>query len=78
MLFFHILCDAPVSWQLSFQDAASPIMEGIVNLHNNIMMIITSIFLFVLFILVRSVQLFKFPSQYEISNITAAHQLETW
>lgn len=78
MLQFYILCDAPVSWQLSFQDAASPIMEGIVNLHNNIMMIITSIFLFVFFILVRSIQLFKFPSSYEISNITAEHQLETW
>jgi len=74
---YFILCDAPVSWQMSFQDAASPIMEGIINLHNNIMMIITSIFLFVFYILVRSIQLFKFPSSYEISNITAAHQLET-
>lgn len=78
MFSFFILCDAPVSWQMSFQDAASPIMEGIINLHNNIMMIITSIFLFVFYILVRSIQLFKFPSKYEISNVTAAHQLETW
>lgn len=77
MYLLYILCDAPISWQLSFQDAASPIMEGIVNLHNNIMMIITSIFLFVFFILIRSIQLFKFPSAYPISNITAEHQLET-
>ena len=29
--------DAPVSWGLYFQDAASPSFEGIVDLHNRIM-----------------------------------------
>ena len=31
------LLDAPVSWGLYFQDAASPSFEGIVDLHNRIM-----------------------------------------
>ena len=28
--------DAPVPWQMSFQEAATPIMEGIISLHNDI------------------------------------------
>ena len=32
--------DAPVPWQMSFQEAATPIMEGIISLHNDIMGII--------------------------------------
>ena len=27
-------CDAPEPWQLYFQEAATPTMEGIVNFHN--------------------------------------------
>lgn len=30
-------CDAPRPWGLYFQDSASPQMEGLVELHNNIM-----------------------------------------
>jgi hypothetical protein len=30
-------CDAPKPWGLYFQDSASPQMEGIVELHDNIM-----------------------------------------
>ena len=36
-------CDAPEAWQLYFQEAATPTMEGIINLHNDIMAIITFI-----------------------------------
>jgi len=33
-------CDLPEPWQLAFQDPASPIMEGIINLHNDVMTIL--------------------------------------
>ena len=33
-------CDLPKPWQLAFQDPTSPIMEGIVNLHNDVMTIL--------------------------------------
>ena len=33
-------CDLPEPWQLVFQDPASPMMEGIVNLHNDVMTIL--------------------------------------
>jgi cytochrome c oxidase subunit 2 len=33
-------CDRPESWQLAFQDPASPILEGIINLHHDVMTIL--------------------------------------
>ena len=36
-LFEKILCDAPRPWGIYFQDSASPQMEGLVELHDNIM-----------------------------------------
>lgn len=34
---FYIFNDAPEPWQIGFQDEASPIMEGIVELHDSIL-----------------------------------------
>lgn len=51
-------CDAPVPWQLGFQDPATPIMEGIINFHNHIMFFMVAIVIFVSWLLVRSVSLF--------------------
>jgi cytochrome c oxidase subunit 2 len=44
-MIFHVLnssaqCDRPESWQLAFQDPASPILEGIINLHHDVMTIL--------------------------------------
>ena len=44
-MFFYVLnssaqCDRPESWQLAFQDPASPILEGIINLHHDVMAIL--------------------------------------
>ena len=36
------LAEYAVPWQKTFQDPASPIMEGIINLHHDIMFIILS------------------------------------
>ena len=51
-------CDAPEPWQLYFQEAATPAMEGIINLHNDIMAIITFIAVFVCWMLARTIYLF--------------------
>ena len=61
-------CDAPEAWQLYFQEAATPAMEGIINLHNDIMAIITFIAVFVCWMLFRTCYLFdssrnKVPSK---------------
>jgi hypothetical protein len=34
---FFNTCDAPSPWGLYFQDSATPQMEGLVELHDNIM-----------------------------------------
>jgi len=36
-LSLFITCDAPSPWGLYFQDSATPQMEGLVELHDNIM-----------------------------------------
>ena len=43
-----------------FQDAASPVMEGIINLHHDLMFFITFIFFFVLVVMVRTLHSFRF------------------
>nr|YP_008816160.1 cytochrome c oxidase subunit 2 [Roya obtusa]YP_009755748.1 cytochrome c oxidase subunit 2 [Roya anglica]AGZ90369.1 cytochrome c oxidase subunit 2 [Roya obtusa]QIQ22987.1 cytochrome c oxidase subunit 2 [Roya anglica] len=52
-LFQVVYCDAAEPWQLGFQDAATPMMQGIIDLHHDIMFFITIIITFVLWMLVR-------------------------
>jgi cytochrome c oxidase subunit 2 len=55
-----VLCDYPEKWQMVFQDPASPIMEGIINLHHEIMFILVIIAIFVGWVLTRTVYLFYY------------------
>lgn len=48
------LSDVPENWQLGFQDPATPIMEGIVNLHHDLMFFICVISIFVTWMLGRT------------------------
>jgi cytochrome c oxidase subunit 2 len=45
-----------------FQDPATPVMEGIINLHHDLMFFITFIFFFVLVVLSRTLFYFYNPS----------------
>jgi len=56
------LFDSSLPWQLYFQDPASPIMEGIINLHHDLMFFITFIFFFVLVVLTRTLTNFTASS----------------
>jgi len=60
--------DAPVPWQIGFQEAATPIMEGIISLHNDVMGIIVFITIFVCWMLARTLYLFT-----EDKNATPLH-----
>jgi cytochrome c oxidase subunit 2 len=53
-LFQTIYCDAPEAWQVGFQDAASPMMQGIMNLHHDIMFFLVFIVTFVSWMLGRT------------------------
>jgi len=37
---FSISCDSPEAWEMSFQDSATPSMEGIIDLHHDLMFIV--------------------------------------
>jgi cytochrome c oxidase subunit 2 len=65
---FSSLIDAPVPWQMTFQEAATPIMEGIISLHNDVMGIIVFITIFVCWMLARALYLFS-----EDKNPTPQH-----
>jgi cytochrome c oxidase subunit 2 len=60
-------------WQLGFQDAASPIMEGIISFHHDVMFIMTIIMIFVFWMLMRILYLFhasKNPNPQTFTNHT--------
>lgn len=48
---FSAYAREPVDWQLGFQEAATPVMEKVVYLHEFILIIITGIVIFVVFLL---------------------------
>jgi cytochrome c oxidase subunit 2 len=54
--------DAAGPWQYSFSDPATPIMEGIINFHNDLMFFLVVIIIFVVWMLFRCVQIFLAPS----------------
>ena len=60
-LFLTIVpCDAADPWQLGFQDAATPMMQGIMDLHHDIFFFLILILVFVSRILVRALWHFHY------------------
>jgi cytochrome c oxidase subunit 2 len=54
-----INADAASPWQLGFQDPATPVMEGIINFHNDLMFFIVILAIFVTYILGRCLYFFE-------------------
>lgn len=50
--------DAAGPWQFGFQDPATPVMEGIIDFHNDLMFFLVLIVIFVAFLLFRIIVLF--------------------
>lgn len=50
----HAFADAPEAWQIGFQDPATPIMQGIIDLHHDICFFLLVILVFVLWVLART------------------------
>jgi cytochrome c oxidase subunit 2 len=59
LLFSHSQADAPIAWQFGFQDPATPVMEGMIDLHHDIWAFMTFVCLFVLWILGRTLYHFN-------------------
>ena len=51
--------DGPEAWQMTFQDPATPIMQGIIDLHHDICFFMTVILVFVLWMLSRTMYHFS-------------------
>jgi len=64
---FTVKCDAPRPWGLYFQDSASPQMEALVELHDNIMFYLVIILFGVAWILVSIIRNYVY-SKSPISN----------
>ena len=54
-----IFCDAPYSNQIGFQDPATPVMEGIIYLHDYIWCFLIFVLIFVSWFLARILILFN-------------------
>jgi cytochrome c oxidase subunit II len=68
--------DSTENWQLGFQDPASPIMDGIISLHHEIMYFLVVIVIFVAWMLARIVYLFNGSINKIPSSITHNVSLE--
>lgn len=70
------LLDYAHSWQLSFQDPATPVMEGIIALHHDLVFILTIIGIFVSWLLFRIIYLFYYKKNLNPSTITHGTNIE--
>jgi cytochrome c oxidase subunit II len=65
------ICDAPIAWGVYFQDSATPQMEGIVELHDNILFYLTIILFSVgwmLISLIKKYSIDKSPISHKYLN----------
>lgn len=60
--------DVSESWQITFQDPATPLMEGILRFHSILLFVTLCIFIFVCWMLSRVLYLFNFKKQQK-SNV---------
>ena len=75
---FSAFCDAAEPWQLGFQDPASPVMQGLVDLHHDLMFSYFLFFFFVLILMVRTLMYFhsNAPTANTASNVVHGTVLE--
>lgn len=72
-LFRVYSCDAAEPWQLGFQDPATPVMQGLIDLHHDLMFFLSFILVFVCWILGRTLYHFnatRHPVPYKITHGT--------
>nr|YP_009389220.1 cytochrome c oxidase subunit 2 [Thorea hispida]ARX95964.1 cytochrome c oxidase subunit 2 [Thorea hispida] len=69
-------CDSPENWQFSFQDPATPVMEGIINLHHDLMFFVCLISVFVTWVLTRTLWYFKNTQNNVSSSVTHGTLIE--
>lgn len=67
-LFFNLsFMDAPKFWQIGFQDPATPIMEGIIDFHNHLMLFLVPVTIFVIWLLYRCLSYYAYQGNVRTS-----------
>ncbi len=61
------LMDAAKSWQIGLQDPATPVMEGIIDFHNHLMIFIVPITVFVVWLLYRCLSFYSYQGSVKTS-----------
>jgi cytochrome c oxidase subunit 2 len=64
-----IYCDYPKRWQTGFQDPATPVMEGIIDLHHTIFFFLIIILITVLFLFNQVFEFFLLPILPKINEV---------
>nr|AEA11198.1 cytochrome oxidase subunit 2 [Selaginella moellendorffii] len=68
---FWVSCDSAERWALGFQDPATPVMLGMIDLHHDLFVFILTILILVLWVLVRA--LTEFDSTRTPTPLRTAH-----
>ena len=76
MIQVNLYSDIAEDWQLGFQDPATPIMEGIINLHHDLMFFLCVISIFVTWMLFRTLWHFSFKQNKIPSSLTHGTLIE--
>ena len=71
-----IYCDYPTPWQATFQDPATPYMEGLINLHHDIMFILFILSGLVFWMLFKTLYAFDHTKNPVPSKVVHASTLE--
>jgi len=71
-----IYCDYPTPWQATFQDPATPYMEGLINLHHDIMFILLILSGLVFWMLFKTLYAFDSSRNPVPSKVVHASTLE--
>jgi len=66
---YLMFCDLPTNWSISFQNPASPLMEGIIALHSDIWAIMLFVAVFVCYIL------YSVLTKFENYNVQKAYKV---
>jgi len=73
---FFTICDASISWQTDFQEAATPSMEGIVNINHNLSFVIIFIITFVSWLILNTIYFYLESVNTVPTKFTHSNELE--
>lgn len=75
-MFSFFFCDSAQAWQLGFQDTATPIADGILRFHHDLIFILILVVVFVSWILVRILARFSYPITRKASSVVHGTTIE--